>query len=75
MNAFTKDSLKKLLFVYLAALGLVAVYFLVSALFKEEKSIELKSFKQASDGPSQEVMIQKEEEREDERPFLMLPKR
>lgn len=75
MNTFTKDSLKKLLFVYLAALGLVAVYFLVSTLFKEEKSIELKSFKQASDGAVQEIIIEKEEEEEDERPFLMLPKR
>ena len=72
METFNKSSLKKLLYIYLAAIIIVAVYFIAKTLFQEERTIEPMKFK----APAETVVIEQAEDlqHDEETRFILMPK-
>jgi multidrug resistance efflux pump len=72
METFSKSSLKRLLYIYLVAVIIVAVYFIAKTLFQEERVIETKKFKV----PAETSVIEQTEDPklDEETRFILMPK-
>ena len=71
MNTLTKRMLKRLLYAYLVALFLVALFFIAKLIIDEQTIIEYKSFKK----PSEKVIMESDESKEEGTRFMLLPRR
>ncbi len=62
--------IKKFIIIYLSAVVLVLLYFIIKTLFLEDKEIELKSFNEKKESVIQEDLPSK---KKSEQRFLLLP--
>ncbi len=73
INMLTKDLLKKLLYLYLIAIVIVALYFIAKRIFHEEKPVEYKNFNTPSERPA--TQIESSQAKEESPRFMLLPQR